>query len=166
MNISYQAGDATDPPPSDGPRVIVHVCNNVGAWGAGFTRAVSRRWSRPEWVYRATFKARADSETPLPLGSVQFVAVGDGILVANMIAQNGLRSPSRRVVIDYPALADCLTSVAEFCKERGASVHMPRIGCGLAGGEWGAVVKVIAGTLGMLDVPVTVYDFVAEECGE
>ncbi len=45
--MSYVQGDATQPEDT-GPRILVHVCNDVGAWGRGFVLAVSRRWATPE----------------------------------------------------------------------------------------------------------------------
>lgn len=43
--------------------------------------------------------------------------------------------------------------------ELGASVHMPRIGCGLAGGKWSRIEPLIERRLAGRGVPVTVYDF-------
>jgi len=40
-----------------------------------------------------------------------------------------------------------------------ASVHMPRIGCGLAGGRWDRIEPLIDTALCQRGVPVTVYDF-------
>ena len=50
-------------------------------------------------------------------------------------------------------------SVALEALRLGASVHMPRIGCGLAGGDWQLVGKMVEEELVSVDVPVTVYDF-------
>jgi hypothetical protein len=33
--ITYIVGDATDPQ-GQGKKMIVHVCNDIGAWGLGF----------------------------------------------------------------------------------------------------------------------------------
>ena len=41
----------------------------------------------------------------------------------------------------------------------GAGVHMPRIGCGLAGGKWSDVEPLIVDALSMRDVDVVVYGF-------
>jgi len=49
--------------------------------------------------------------------------------------------------------------LAEIANQIGASVHMPRIGCGLAGGDWNVVESIINRTLTLRDVDVTVYDF-------
>ena len=45
--ISYLVGDATAPK-TPGPKMIVHVCNDIGAWGKGFVMALSRRLPEPE----------------------------------------------------------------------------------------------------------------------
>ncbi len=36
--ITYLTGDATQPQ-SAGPKLIVHVCNDIGGWGRGFVVA-------------------------------------------------------------------------------------------------------------------------------
>lgn len=41
----------------------------------------------------------------------------------------------------------------------GASVHLPRIGCGLSCGRWDRVEPLIVAALCDRDIPVTVYDF-------
>lgn len=90
---------------------------------------------------------------------VQFVPVGDGIEIANMVGQHGVRqqrySPPP---IRYEALASCLSAVGSHAVEHLASVHMPRIGCGLAGGTWDRVEPLIVEGLCGRGVPVTVYD--------
>jgi O-acetyl-ADP-ribose deacetylase (regulator of RNase III) len=49
--------------------------------------------------------------------------------------------------------------VAENALELGASVHMPRIGCGLAGGQWAKIEPLITENLLLSNIAVTVYDF-------
>ena len=60
--------------------------------------------------------------------------------------------------IRYEAIREGLRRVAEFAREHEATIHMPRIGCGLAGGSWEKVAAIIEEELGGLDV--TVYDLV------
>jgi O-acetyl-ADP-ribose deacetylase (regulator of RNase III) len=95
---------------------------------------------------------------PTSLGAVRFVQVGPELWVANMVAQHELRGGDEPP-IRYPAVEECLGKVAQKAKELAASVHMPRIGCGLAGGKWEVIEPIINKTLCELDVPVTVYDF-------
>ena len=60
--------------------------------------------------------------------------------------------------IRYPAVAAALVTVGDRALENGASVHMPRIGCGLAGGKWEQIEPLILAALSARGVAVTVYD--------
>jgi O-acetyl-ADP-ribose deacetylase (regulator of RNase III) len=153
--IQYVTGDATAPA-TEGPRIIAHVCNDVGGWGKGFVVAISRRWPEPEAAYRKWY---ADKAPEFELGAIQIVQVDSGFWVANMVGQRGLRNGPEGPPIRYPAIRDCLAKLAVEALQRGASVHMPRIGCGLAGGKWDEIEPLIAETLLAAGVSVTVYDF-------
>ncbi len=149
MKISYVKGDATLPQ-GEGKKIIVHICNDIGAWGAGFVLALSKRWDDPEESYRKM------PDRLRTLGHVMIVPVENDILVANMIAQHDIRPDKFGTPpIRFQALHDCLKAVDELAVKINATVHMPRIGCGLAGGKWELVEKVINDTL---TVDVTVYD--------
>jgi O-acetyl-ADP-ribose deacetylase (regulator of RNase III) len=155
--IRYVTGDATQLI-GVGPRVVVHVCNDVGKWGAGFVLALSRRWREPEAAYKAWYRSRKGTvEPPFELGSVQFVDVAEQLWVANMIGQRDIkRSRNGEAPVRYDAIATCLGHVAEFAEENQATVHMPRIGSGLAGGDWNRIESIVNETLGFIEV--TVYD--------
>lgn len=156
MPIEYIEGDATNPG-ADGPRIIVHVCNDIGGWGKGFVVAISRRWKQPEAAYRQWHKEGGDQ--PFALGQVQFVEVEPELWVANVIGQRGIRRSSGSPPVRYDAIRDGLTKVAGLASEKSASVHMPRIGCGLAGGDWEEIEPIVEETLCSKSVSVTVYDF-------
>lgn len=150
--IQYLVGDATNPAVEPGkPAIIAHVCNDAGGWGAGFVLAISRQWPAPEASYRAM------AGRSLVLGTVEFVPVGGGIEVANMIAQRGFGHRGG-IPLSYLALGECLKIVALRAVEIGASVHVPRIGCGLAGGKWEAVEQLVRDSLSQRNVEVCVYD--------
>lgn len=153
--INYLRGDATAPIGA-GNKIVAHVCNDVGAWGSGFVLAVSRRWSEPEAQYRRWPESRFRV-----LGQVQVVQVASDTWVANMIAQQGIGRPfsSGRPPIRYEALQSCLEKVATEASSMHASVHMPRIGCGLSGGSWGKVEPIVVETLCAHEIEVVVYDW-------
>ena len=152
--ITYLKGDATNPQ-AKGVKIICHVCNDIGGWGKGFVLALSKRWDEPESAYRAWYA----SGEGFALGAVQFVQVEPYIWVANLIGQRGTKTGSSGPPVRYDAIAAGLAKVAEKARELGASVHMPRIGCGLAGGEWSKVEPLIEQHLCGAGVVVTVYDF-------
>lgn len=153
--IRYVRGDATVPS-AKGVKVIAHVCNDLGGWGKGFVLALSRRWPEPEAAYRAWHRDRASND--FRLGAVQFVQVERYVWVANMIGQRGTRTGSKGVPVRYEAIDAALGRLAGRAAELDASVHMPRIGCGLAGGKWSRVEPLVTGRLVSSGIPVTVYD--------
>ncbi|MGW7662359.1 macro domain-containing protein [Streptomyces sp. NPDC054756] len=153
--ITYVRGDATVPSVK-GVKVIAHVCNDIGGWGKGFVLAISRRWPEPEKSYRAWHRERASND--FGLGAVQLVQVEPYVWVANMIGQRGVRTGGKGVPVRYEAIDAALERLAEKAADLGASVHMPRIGCGLAGGKWSRVEPLITGRLVRRGIPVTVYD--------
>ncbi len=155
MSIDYIEGDATAPAGS-GPKIIAHVCNDVGGWGAGFVLAISRRWPEPEARYRQWYGARSDND--FGLGAVQVVQVEPELHVANMVAQRGVRASADGPPIRYDALAVALQTLGDHCVALGASAHMPRIGCGLAGGDWSVVGELVE-THVAARVATWVYDF-------
>ncbi|MEV5972391.1 macro domain-containing protein [Streptomyces sp. NPDC051921] len=155
--IEYVRGDATAPR-GKGVKIIAHVCNDLGGWGKGFVLAVSRRWPGPETAFRRWHRERAGND--FGLGAAQFVQVEPYVWVANLVGQRGIRTArSSGVPVRYEAIDAALVRLADRALELGASVHMPRIGCGLAGGKWSRVEPLIAERLLARGIPVTVYDF-------
>jgi O-acetyl-ADP-ribose deacetylase (regulator of RNase III) len=60
--------------------------------------------------------------------------------------------------VRYESIDAALTTLAVEAAALGASVHMPRIGCGLAGGRWERIEPLVTERLVRAGVPVTVYD--------
>ena len=153
--IAYVRGDATAPSVK-GAKVVAHVCNDIGGWGRGFVVALSRRWPGPEEAYRAWHRERASND--FGLGALQLVQVEPYVWVANMIGQRGIRTGSKGVPVRYEAIDAALARLADEALALEASVHMPRIGCGLAGGKWSRVEPLVSVRLVKRGVAVTVYD--------
>jgi hypothetical protein len=152
--ITYLVGDATEPR-GDGPNLIVHIVNDGAArWGAGFAGAVRRRWKNVQ----DEFVSWVDEDRGrLKLGRIHEFALTENLSIIHMVAQHGYgESPTPR--IRYTALRACLEEVAAYARERGAVVHMPRIGVGQAGGRWELVEELLHSTLCAAGVHVFVYD--------
>ena len=145
--IKYVIGDATNPI-GEGEKYIIHISNDLGAWGRGFVLALSKRWKKPEKFYREQIK--------YVLGTVQMVRVEKDICVVNMIAQHGIKPDVNRVPpIRYDALRECLIFINEIAVRTGATIHAPRFGAGLAGGDWNKIEQIIKERI---TVDITVYD--------
>jgi len=177
MPLKFIKGDATNP--NDGKvKIIVHICNDVGGWGKGFVMAISKRWKQPEIEYRNWYKNKEveqtdtvrferlesrdkySNEKKFELGNVQFVKATHDIWVANMIAQRDIKPDKDGLPpIRYSFVSESLERVKQFAKRQNASVHMPRIGCGLAGGQWTEIEELINDNLIAHEIETTVYDF-------
>lgn len=153
--IKYITGDATRPKGKEN-KIIVHVCNDVGGWGKGFVLAISKRWKSPEIAYRNWFISKED----FALGKVQFVNVEPNLWVANLIGQHKIsKGEIGNPPIRYEAIENGITHVLKKAKELKASVHMPRIGCGLAGGKWEHIEPILQERLVQNEIKTVVYDF-------
>ena len=168
--ITYLVGDATKPVGEENePKIIAHICNDIGGWGRGFVLSLSQRFPYAEKSYRNWYQMNEEmgypEVVPFRLGRLKLVRVSNDVSVANMIAQHGVSAENGVPPIRYAALEDCLAELRLLARatsfarnpDKTASVHMPRIGCGLAGGEWSKVEEIINRM--MLDVDVYVYDF-------
>lgn len=154
--IKYLIGDATNPQRKDLTEkvIIPHICNNIGGWGAGFVLALSKKWKQPESNYRSWF----ESQINFQLGAIQCVDVDKTTQVVNMIAQDGIISYGNQKPIRYDALEKALNLVGTVATYEKASIHMPRIGAGLAGGDWSIIEAIIIKTLCDKNIDVYVYD--------
>lgn len=152
--ITYLRGDATAPR-GEGFRILAQIVNDRSMiWGAGFGRAVRRRWPGVQEDF-AQWAVGHRSE--YSLGNIHFSRIDDSLTVAHLVAQHGI-GPSRAPRIRYGALESSLQKLADHAAAIQASVHMPRIGTGEAGGAWEIVSEIIEDTLCRKKVDVIVYD--------
>lgn len=162
-NIEYVTGDATNPK-GEGLKVIPHCCNTVGAWGAGFVLALSKKSKIPETSYKKWYRdgyytSDRAGKVPFQLGKVQFAPFSKSVIVCNIIGQQGVGYNNGLPPIRYDSIKGGFDMMRELMLADKFSVHMPRIGCGLAGGEWDKIEEIIKETLCNHGIQVTVYDF-------
>ena len=118
--------------------------------------AISKRWKLPEKQYKDWFKTKENFN----LGEVQFVQVEDELWVANLIGQHKIYTDNNgNQPIRYEAVLLGLEKVRQFALDKNATIHMPRIGCGLAGGTWDKIEPLIEESLTSKDIDTYVYDF-------
>ena len=123
--------------------VIPHVCNNVGVMGAGVARALADTW--PQIL--KPYKVRCSTKTT-GLGSTVIVNIRDSMVIANMIAQEGIGNYSARPPIRYGHLASCMKEVRDYILVNKSLNHdtviiSPKFGSGLAGGNWDVITQMI-----------------------
>lgn len=169
--IKYIKGDATLPQ-GPGDKILIHISNCNAGWGAGFTGAINRRWpenigreyyakSAPEWLFRKSYSCGQGE-----LGNVQFCPMPtedcSNLWVVNMVCQDGYKSSENPVPLDYYYLSLCLGKVNYFLANlvdaglARPSVHCPKIGSGLAGGDWERISNLLEAIL--VGTDITVYE--------
>jgi O-acetyl-ADP-ribose deacetylase (regulator of RNase III) len=139
--IRYLKGDATQPNQST-KQAIIHVCNNVGAWGGGFTGALDEFSAKPYLAFNELFENGKRPE----LGFVQFVTLSLDLIVCNIIGQNGIVGRNNPTPIRYDALRQGLITVAQTLPTT-TTIHGPRLGAGLAQGKWSIIEPIILDAL-------------------
>lgn len=153
VGIDERHGDATDPG-GNGNRVIVHLVNDrTPNWGGQFARALRERHPEAQEDFRDWVSTDPGN---LTLGAARIFAVHPGLSVATVVGQKGY-GPSKNPRIRYGAVRSALDRITKHAKQSDASLHMPRIGAGQAGGRWPLIREILEEVAIRAGVPVTVY---------
>ena len=146
---------------STGDVVIAHICNDSGGWGRGFGLELSKHFPQAEKIYKC-FKEKNRCH----LGEVSLAdASSDAkvVEIVNMVAQHGYYDPIKNPVpLNYEALERCLDELRGVLVWgnvlENAELHMPKIGAGLAKGDWSKIEAMIEDALCGFGFPVYVYE--------
>lgn len=138
-----------------GPHIICQLVNDrARTWGGGVARVSAKRYPTAQANFALWFSSLGAHQR---LGAVHLADVDGSRTLASLVAQHGYGdSPTPR--IRYAALQRCLGSLAQAAVERQASVRMPRIGMGEAGGVWPRIEELIQSELVSQGIRVTVHD--------
>jgi len=153
LSITFLRGDALEPR-GTGPRIVAQIVNDkTPNWGAGFARAVRNKFPSVQKDFKEWAALNPDK---FSLGNTHVSLISDDLSIVHMIAQHGY-GRSIRPRIRYTALRNCLYQLKEIALSKGARVHIPRVGTGYAGGNWGYILELIDEILVRNDIDVTVY---------
>lgn len=158
--IAYLVGNATEPVRKENEvAVIVQNLNAQGAIGGGFSGAVTEKWPKVEEMYLDFIDNTNLKER---LGAVIYSwVVEKEIVVASIIAQyKGFKVAPNEILINYDELKKGFSDIIDIMSfiDKPYTIHMPRIGCGIAGGDWNIIEKIIEETFIKNDIDVIVYD--------
>lgn len=113
--------------------LIVHGCNCFCAMEAGIARQIKEQFPgayRADW---ATKKGDRDK-----LGTISTAETG-GLTIVNAYTQ--YHYSGANVLLDYDALRCCLKTIKQ--QFPGKRIGLPKIGAGLAGGDWDKIITII-----------------------
>jgi O-acetyl-ADP-ribose deacetylase (regulator of RNase III) len=147
--INYIRGDILETD-SD---VIAHGVNCKGVFGAGLAKEIRDKWPEVYNNYMDKFLRLG-----WRLGEIQ-INYPENKIVVNMATQENYGRDPKKVYIDYSAVAVCLDKLFKYCKEHSLSCAIPKIGCGLANGDWKTVGHIIAKTHKENRISLNIYSF-------
>jgi O-acetyl-ADP-ribose deacetylase (regulator of RNase III) len=142
--IVYRQGDILE---SD-EKIIAHGVNCSGGFGSGFAKSVAARYPSVRESYLYKFNTKGWN-----LGEVQLLGLGDGSgrEVANCATQQGYGKPTDGPYVSYPAIRQAIQNLV---KSYPGGFSMPKIGAGLAGGNWEIISQIIEEETGSIEVRV------------
>jgi O-acetyl-ADP-ribose deacetylase (regulator of RNase III) len=137
--------------------ILVHGCNCRGVMGAGVAAVLRARWPAIYDAYREKFLR----EGLMPGEGIVVASVADKhrwpidaevhtwsqqlpstTMVVNLMTQKDYGRDPSRVYVDYEAVSRGFENVVKpLAQKTGLPVYFPKIGCGLANGDWQEVSK-------------------------
>lgn len=122
--------------------------------GAGLALQVRKLYPQ---VYRSYIDAgdRSCWKPRFLLGTSDIVKITDELLIANAFIQEEF-GPGDKKYVSYDAINDCFAGIKHLALETGLPVKYPRIGAGLAGGNWDIISTIISANL-PLEIEQTLF---------
>lgn len=128
---------------------VCHGVNCCGKMGKGIALAVRQKYPKAYHQYLDLWMTYGSvTGDDRLLGIAQFVSVGPQLWIVN--CHNQVFYGNHEIVkgcptghFSYQAFDQCFDQVTLLAHSTGLPVHVPKIGCNLAGAEWGKVSDII-----------------------
>jgi O-acetyl-ADP-ribose deacetylase (regulator of RNase III) len=132
-------------------KIIAHGVNCQGAFNSGVAGQIARLFP----FVKTSYLAKHHGER-WHLGDVQFVEFSTERIFANCATQQFYGRKGK--FVDYEAVGTCMNKLIDYAESKCYSIAMPKIGCGLGGGDWDVVSKIIQEVLQERKVVIEVWD--------
>lgn len=140
MHLHYIKGNLLD----SNVNYICHQVNCQKVMDAGIAKQIADRWLQVKEEYQSNNAT---------LGNISMTLVGERQAVINMYAQYNYGTDKRYT--DYEAFYSCLEKIHDTTKDTSIIGFPYGIGCGLGGGDWDIIEKMIEKVL--FDREVYIY---------
>lgn len=128
--------------------VIAHQANCWCKMKSGIAKSITDEWSSVRVADDSTIKGDVNK-----LGTFTKAAVPFGV-VYNLYGQFGYGRD--KIYTDYKAVEESLKNLVNDLYKP-TKIGLPKLGCGLAGGDWEVVKEIIKGVFNETDHEVTIY---------
>jgi len=150
MITRYIKGDITETE----LEYIAHGCNAQNVMGSGVAKALFTKWPEVKSYYHEHCNGHEAIGYNIELGEVNVVDVGNKTIF-NCFTQEFYGYDNKRYV-NYAAIVKCFSAILDYTSSED-KLAIPKIGCGLANGDWNIVEQLINDTVGD-DLEVWVYE--------
>lgn len=142
--LNYITGDALRTP----DHALIHGCNSLGVMGSGIAKQIRAEYPKVYEEYHKHVVA-IGVMAPELLGMVFPVYSAEKQFILNAITQGDVAKYPGHFVADYKAIFVAFLNATNFCLDTGIdALSTPRIGAGLAGGDWGLISALISLAVG------------------
>lgn len=148
MKVKFRKGDIFDHIDNGDYDVVVHGCNCFHSMGGGFAKLIKDEFPL---AYEADKQTKHGDKSKL--GSYSKVKYPH-VSIINAYTQYKPSNNSGEDVFEYRAFTDVLKKIKK--EYNGKRIAMPKIGAGLAGGNWDDILNIIMRELNNQDVTIVV----------
>jgi O-acetyl-ADP-ribose deacetylase (regulator of RNase III) len=131
--------------------VIVHGCNCFCTMKRGIAKEITERCPEAEKVDKITVTGDRSK-----LGKITAANIGDKFTVVNAYTQYHWARQSGEVAVQYDAVRSCFKNIKNLCN--GKRIGYPKIGAGLAGGDWDRISEIIEEELQGEDHTLVIFE--------
>lgn len=142
--IKYKKGDLLEAEED----IIAHGVNCVGGFGSGVAGQIAKQFPFIKSCYLEKYRFEG-----FELGEIQIIECSKTFI--NCATQKEYL-PRDQCHANYIAIRDCMNKVKCYAFLKNKSIAIPKIGCGLAGGDWNIVKPILEEVFN--DFDVTVYE--------
>jgi O-acetyl-ADP-ribose deacetylase (regulator of RNase III) len=170
MKFTIKIGDALDISGLKEETILVHCCNNLipGVMGGGIALGIRLKWPHVYEEYRAWSENQA-SLSPSTwesgiyrLGEIQLVQAERYFKICNLLGQQDVGNFHDMPAVRYQSIKEGFWKLRDWMESNKNKYYKqivsPRMGAGLAGGDFSIIEKSIHDVFDDTDFSWTVYD--------
>ncbi len=140
--------------------VMIHGCNCRKKMKSGIAGQIAQKY--PIVVER---DMRTTDDPYSKIGCVDFIHLPDNRIICNAYTQIDYGRDKNKVYVKYDAIRDCFNKIDQYVKNleflynKPLCIGIPKIGAGLANGDWSTIENILKeDEFRFLDITVVEYD--------
>lgn len=138
--------------------VIIHGCNCFHTMGAGIAKAIKEEFPKAFEADKETKFGDRNKLGTISLATFQINEKADFLTVINAYTQFRTWRRGDSPPVDYTAVDNCFYEIQKQFGYKHLRFGIPKIGTGLAGGDWKVISRIIENYLGQEDLTLVLLN--------